>query len=62
MGRKKLQAEQTRQYKMYEYYLANPKMSRKEVAEHFGVCVGTLDCMMLNEKRRRGVARSYKRG
>lgn len=54
--------EATKQYQAYEYYINNPDKSRKDVAEIFGVTVATLDVMMYNEKKLRGLVRSNKRG
>lgn len=54
--------EETKQYQAYEYYINNPDKSRKDVAKIFGVTVATLDVMMYNEKKLRGLVRSNKRG
>lgn len=54
--------ESTKQCQVYEYYRNNPDKTRKDVAEKFGITVGTVDVMMYKEKLLRGLVNSNKRG
>ena len=38
----------------YEFYLENPQMTYKEIAEHFGININTLNSALYYVRKKRG--------
>lgn len=39
---------------LYEFYLANPQMTYKEIAEHFGINIYTLNSALYYARKKKG--------